>query len=550
MERQAAYDLLKCFLEKRGVKDIGLGKELAELLAYGVAKGCSGDPNTIFDEGEWRRFGDKLWEATIEEEKTAKKLGKPWQVVMNALKQHQAEQKAAQAVSAKLGAPVLKDREGLMSESSCPLNPATNVVHLPPRTVTGIAPSAPPALEDWPPPLPPAEEDSREIGHMSEARQIAIERHRIWKEILGQVLAAGDRHAAEALSEAFPVIYNQNADGSLTATITTLDWKILSQLRATVSESGIHGEPTRQMLNYVWGRNILLPTNIRSLMRLILTQHQLLLFQAHWQAVSQESVAVNRQPGDPSHGVTLDELLGLENYTRTEAQAILGPDKLREAMRLARIALERVKSLGGIPSYMGIKLSREELFGTFLDRVAEAIRAAGVAEHMWGALLKQCVLQNSNTTTRNIIVTLPGNWSIEEALERMLQVPTGPQAVLVEAVKELGARIKEQALAVHGQVLAALAPLQVSVTRTSGRRQPRFQCYRCGKEGHVQRECSAGAVCCQNCRMDNHSTVACRRGSGNGRSSGRGPRVATQMAVLTTRAFPAQTPPPPSSQPP
>ncbi|KAK1208907.1 POK9 protein, partial [Pygoscelis papua] len=40
------------------------------------------------------------------------------------------------------------------------------------------------------------------------------------------------------------------------------------QLRATVSESGIKGEPTRQMLDYIWGTNILLPGDIRSIMKL------------------------------------------------------------------------------------------------------------------------------------------------------------------------------------------------------------------------------------------------------------------------------------------
>ncbi|NXO55392.1 GAK8 protein, partial [Aramus guarauna] len=523
MERQAAYDLLKCFLEKRGVKDIDLGKELAILLEYGVAKGCFGDPNTIFDEGEWRKLGDKLWEASIEEEKTAKKLGRPWRAVTNALKQHQAEQKAGQAASARLGASASRNGES-MSASSCPLPPATNVVHLPPGTAAKVASSAPPVTDDWPPPSLPAKTDSGGLEPLSEAQQIADERRKLWQEISGQALAAGDRDAAEALSEAFPVIYTPAAGGGLTATITTLDWKILSQLRATVSESGIHGEPTRQMLNYIWGGNILLPADIRSLMRLILTQHQLLLFQAHWQAVSQEAVAVVRQPGDPLHGVTLDELMGLGNHTRTEAQALLGPDKLREAMRLARVALERVKSPGGVPSYMGIKQGREEPFGTFVDRVANAIQAAGVSEYMQGTLLKQCALQNCNATTRSIIITLPGNWSIEEALERMAQVPTGPQAMLVNAVKELGVSIEKQTLAARSQVLAALAPLQASATRPSGKRQPRLQCFRCGKEGHMRRECVAGTIWCQNCRVNSHDTAVCRRGSGNGKPSARGPR--------------------------
>lgn len=45
----------------------------------------------------------------------------------------------------------------------------------------------------------------------------------------------------------------------------------------------------------------------------------------------------------------------------------------------------------------------------------------------------------------------------------MSQIPFGPQAMLVEAVKELGASIKEQAQVSQNQVLATLAPLQASL---------------------------------------------------------------------------------------
>ncbi|KAK0682318.1 POK9 protein, partial [Pygoscelis papua] len=47
------------------------------------------------------------------------------------------------------------------------------------------------------------------------------------------------------------------------------------QLRDTVSESGIKGEPTRQMLDYIWGTNLLLPGDIRSIMKLPATSGSL-----------------------------------------------------------------------------------------------------------------------------------------------------------------------------------------------------------------------------------------------------------------------------------
>ena len=82
MERQAAYDLLRCFLEKRGTQGIDCHKELPGLLAYGVAKGCLGNPDTVFEQTEWRKFGDKLFDEVINENKTAKKLLKPWRAVI------------------------------------------------------------------------------------------------------------------------------------------------------------------------------------------------------------------------------------------------------------------------------------------------------------------------------------------------------------------------------------------------------------------------------------------------------------------------------------
>ncbi|NWR40487.1 POK9 protein, partial [Tachuris rubrigastra] len=46
------------------------------------------------------------------------------------------------------------------------------------------------------------------------------------------------------------------------------------QLRSTVSQFGATGESTRQILDYLWNSYILLPSDCRSLTRLIYTPHQ------------------------------------------------------------------------------------------------------------------------------------------------------------------------------------------------------------------------------------------------------------------------------------
>ncbi|XP_017677584.1 PREDICTED: uncharacterized protein LOC108500820 isoform X2 [Lepidothrix coronata] len=164
------------------------------------------------------------------------------------------------------------------------------------------APTAPPPLADapsgqtdpWPTPPPPAHSTKEPVpGAFSDLVEAVVkERRETWAAFAKHCMEQGDSHGLQAVDlYAFPVTYNQDGQGGMNAAITALDWKFLARLRSTVSEFGLHAEPTKQMLDYFWSTYLLLPSDLRSITRMILTEHQQLLFNAHWQALVNESVA-------------------------------------------------------------------------------------------------------------------------------------------------------------------------------------------------------------------------------------------------------------------
>ncbi|NXX24091.1 GAK8 protein, partial [Podargus strigoides] len=527
----------------------------------------------VHELGEWRRLGDRLWELVLAEDKTAKKMSKLWKVVQNELLMCQAEKRAAEEVKSAQERNRAYDASWNASAPNAPNPPVFRTVTLPAKI-----PSAPPAERakerdsgieeaspqqlprtvlatvphESPEPVPGAESDLAEA--------VARERRELWAMLARQGLADGDGELVEAATSslAFPVVYTP-IEGGLSAEITNLDWKMLAQLRATVGQYGVTSEPVKQMIDYLFNVHVLLPSDIKGIARLIYTPHQSLLFYAHWQQEAIASVNIQRGQGDPLAGITIDELMGLGAYSRIEAQALSGPEKCREIMLVAKKAMDKVKAPGGIPIYMGIKQGRDEALGLFIDKVMEAITKAGVPEYMHAGLLKQCVLQNGNSTTKALVNSMPGSWGVPDLLEKAATIPTGQQAFLVNAIQKIGEGLQEQAKVLQeqakisqNQVMAALAPLQAAAFTATSKPHPqatsgtRIKCFRCGNSGHLRRECVAVGVWCGKCQSNTHNSSACRRRSGNPRSSASSSRAGTQVAAAITSKCPNNCNQPPA----
>lgn len=562
MERQVAHALLKRFLEKRSVGPV---KGLEDLIELGYSLGVIKKPAHVFDWKRWREIGNNLWERVIDEDKVAKKLMKPWRDVINDLKKYQMEKDVALQAQNQLD-----PEAGKIIPGADYWSPPTAGEKIPVKTKTSPTnyPTLPsPALPDDkepPPPLPadekpvlepsapPPPQDPHSLRALSPRRSPEAETQEWpmpppgvdgeprgkasvqtidWKALGEEAFVSGDREAALEIVQTFPVFYETGADGQQRGEHKPFNWKMLQTLRQTAKESGPRGEPTKQILDYIFSGYVLCPEDVKRIMRLILTPSQQMLWQSQWQQLATNCQNQPRAQGNPLHGVRVDQLMGTGNFSTIAAQVECGAEILREAMRTAKEALTMIKIEPGTPAYTSIKQGPREAFSEFIDRLAAAFDNVEIEDQMKAPLMRQCALDNCNPKTRAILSQLPINSTLENMLERMSRVPTGEQAFLTEAMDRLGEKMikaQENVLQAQQQALAAaLAPLREQGKNRGGNAAT---CFRCGEKGHMRRQCQQGAVWCPICQKDNHSQRACRR-SGNGMRSASQPGATKQIAA-------------------
>lgn len=164
MEQEVALNLLLRFLEKRGV-DSGTVKQVPGLIAYGRATGSFAQTGSLFDESEWQRLGETLWDHVIDDKKDAKKLMKPWREVINCIRKHKIEKDMAAAASRQLGgvpedAGLFKPGVPYVSPPSTGMTVRVRSAVASPSINTSEGPSAPPPEDsggDLPDLFPPGD---------------------------------------------------------------------------------------------------------------------------------------------------------------------------------------------------------------------------------------------------------------------------------------------------------------------------------------------------------------------------------------------------------
>ncbi|RMC04213.1 hypothetical protein DUI87_19032 [Hirundo rustica rustica] len=207
---------------------------------HATSYGFFANPHAVHELAEWHKYGDKLWELVLDDDKPAKKMSKFWKIVQNELLKCEAEKQAVVAAKEAQG-----KNKIYYGHPSDPNPPGVAFVDLPPPPPPPTAPPLPSnadPLSPTPPDPPATEPFPGALSDLAEA--MAQGRRETWAALAQQEWQREDPELAAAAQEqidtcAFPVIFQPNPQGGQRAELVNLDWKLLSQLRATVASYGV-----------------------------------------------------------------------------------------------------------------------------------------------------------------------------------------------------------------------------------------------------------------------------------------------------------------------
>ncbi|XP_074811482.1 endogenous retrovirus group K member 5 Gag polyprotein-like [Natator depressus] len=251
----------------------------------------------------------------------------------------------------------------------------------------------------------------------------------------------------------------------------------------------------------------LIPEDWKALLRMMLSPSQYVIWISEYRQEAERQAQIHR-----AEDIIFEHLAGEGPFATVEMQTQLPQALFPLISTCAQHAFRKVPDSGKpTKSFVSIRQGASESFLDFTNRLQEAIlRQVDNAAAAQEILLKMAV-ENANEDCRRALQTAQASGILE--LSDMLR-----------ACQNIGTQAHKA-----GVLAAALKR-----TGKEGKR-----CYRCGKEGHFQRECRSSKAParpskkCPKCRKGYHWANQCRSGPGN-RAAGP-PRTQGQTGVFPTQ---------------
>ncbi|TRZ05053.1 hypothetical protein HGM15179_022054, partial [Zosterops borbonicus] len=249
-----------------------------------------------------------------------------------------------------------------------------------------------------------------------------------WTEIRKKALKEFNLTGARSL--ALPVTYDAQGQN---ARWERLDHDVIKELVKAIHDNGLGSPYFKKLLKATFNIYDLAPFDLRSIAPMILTDSQVLIWEAKWRRALEE--LRRRYQGGPNAGITVAQMAGDPPNDDPGHQARdLPQEMLTDIKEAARKAIVQIRP-AGIPESIctEIKQSSSESFSPFIDRLTQAIDRQVNDEGAKPHLLRSLAFANANADCKRNISAMPGQPSLADMLEACSKVGTPQHVASIQA---------------------------------------------------------------------------------------------------------------------
>ncbi|KAM4892843.1 uncharacterized protein FYW23_008935 [Sylvia borin] len=203
---------------------------------------------------------------------------------------------------------------------------------------------------------------------------------------------------------------------------TPLNTKEVQTVIKAVQEKGINSAVVSTLVDGLFGNDDMLPFDISQITRMLFDGAGLIIFQQEWSDLCTTALAQTSGQGQPLHGSTLSRLLGKHDDVATpQDQATrLSAEEVKATTRAAREAIRAAsRVVDKATPWSTIKQGESEGFTHFVDRLQAAIDSSTLPAAARGPVVMDCLKQQCNTVTKDILRSLPAGASLADMIKHV-----------------------------------------------------------------------------------------------------------------------------------
>lgn len=275
-------------------------------------------------------------------------------------------------------------------------------------------------------------------------------------------------------------------------TYSPVNPKDIQAIVKAIADKGINSAMVSTLVDSVFGNNDMLPFDIKQTCRMIFDGAGMIVFKQEWEENCTRELAQVVGEQHPLQGSSLQRLMGTDPTMITpQAQAQhLRAQEVATTTCAAREAIRTICRAVAKPApWSTVTQSESESFTQFVDRLQAAVDTSSLPAEAKGPVVAECLRQQCNSTTKEILRSLPAGSSIATMIKHVAKEEhLAPiQAAVCTALANMMVcfRCSQAGDTVQG-CPEANNPTPIPRLSQGHTRGP---CWACGKKGHVAKDC-------------------------------------------------------------